>query len=122
MADDANLFTPDRITRAQQAAGAVGIDALLVSPGADLQYLTGYRALPLERLTCLVAPVNGDPFLVVPLLEKPAAEASTAGSLEIEIIGWRETEDPYGLIAERLGSGMSKIGLDNHMWAEQVGV
>ena len=71
MADDANLFTTDRIARAQQLAGAAGIDALLVSPGPDLRYLTGYAALPLERLTCLVTPTEGEPFLVVPLLEKP---------------------------------------------------
>ena len=122
MADDANLFTPDRISRAQQSAGTAGIDALLVTPGADLRYLTGYHALPLERLTCLVAPVQGDPFLVVPLLEKPAAEASTAGSLGMEIIGWRETDDPYELIAKRLGVAVNKIAVDNHMWADQVPV
>jgi Xaa-Pro aminopeptidase len=114
------LYPADRVARAQRAAGAAGLDALLVSPGPDLRYLTGYAALPLERLTCLVAPAEGEPFLVVPLLEKPAAEASPAGALGIEIVGWRETEDPYAQIARRLSPVVSKVGLDNHMWAEKV--
>jgi Xaa-Pro aminopeptidase len=120
MAHDAELYPADRIVRAQKAAAEAGLDALLVSPGPDLRYLTGYRALPLERLTCLVAPASGEPFLVVPLLEQPAAEASTAGALDIEIVGWRETEDPYQVIAERIGGSSRRVGVDNHMWAEKV--
>ncbi|MEZ0095133.1 M24 family metallopeptidase [Streptacidiphilus sp. EB129] len=121
MAHDAQLYPADRIARAQKAAAEAGLDALLISPGPDLRYLTGYQALPLERLTCLVAPANGDPFLVVPLLEQPAAEASPVGGLGLEIVGWRETEDPYALVAGRLPVGPEgRVGVDNHMWAEKV--
>ena len=129
MAHDAELYPADRIARAQKAAADAGLDVLLVSPGPDLRYLTGYEALPLERLTCLVAPAGGDPFLVVPLLEQPAAEASPVGGLGIEIIGWQETEDPYALVASRLpgggvrggaSGGPRRVGVDNHMWAEKV--
>ncbi|QMU71870.1 Xaa-Pro peptidase family protein [Streptacidiphilus sp. P02-A3a] len=120
MALDPNLYPADRVVRAQKAAAEAGLDALLVSPGADLRYLTGYDALPLERLTCLVAPAEGEPFLVVPLLEKPAAEASPVGDLGIDIVGWRETDDPYALVASRLPSGLRRVGVDNHMWAEKV--
>ena len=120
MTHDPSLYPADRVVRAQKAAAQAGLDALLISPGPDLRYLTGYEALPLERLTCLVAPADGDPFLVVPLLEKPAAEASPVGGLGLEIMGWRETEDPYALLAARLPSGMRRVGLDNHMWAEKV--
>ena len=76
----------DRLARAQKAAAEAGMDALLISPGADLRYLTGYEALPLERLTCLVLPASGDPLMVVPALEKPAAEASPLGGLGLEIV------------------------------------
>ena len=120
MAHDAELYPADRIVRAQKAAAEAGLDALLVSPGPDLRYLTGYQALPLERLTCLVAPAGGEPFLVVPLLEQPAAEASPAGALDLEIVGWRETEDPYQVIAKRIGASSHRIAVDNHMWAEKV--
>ncbi|WP_042429896.1 M24 family metallopeptidase [Streptacidiphilus anmyonensis] len=120
MAHDASLPNADRIVRAQTAARAAGLDALLITPGADLRYLTGYEALPLERLTCLAVPAEGEPFLVVPLLEQPAAEASPVGALDLEIIPWRETEDPYALLASRLPRGIARVGLDNHMFAEKV--
>jgi Xaa-Pro aminopeptidase len=55
-----------RIKRAQQQAAEAGIDALLVTPSADLRYLTGYDATRLERLTALVIPTDGEPTLVVP--------------------------------------------------------
>ena len=69
----------DRLSAAAKAAGDAGVDALLITPGADLRYLVGYHALPLERLTCLLVPATGEPVLIVPLLEQPAAEASGAG-------------------------------------------
>ncbi|NYI04259.1 M24 family metallopeptidase [Allostreptomyces psammosilenae] len=118
----ADLYPPDRPGRAASAAAAAGLDALLISPGADLRYLTGYQALPLERLTCLVVPATGrgEPFLLVPTLERPAAEASPAGRLGIEIVGWNETEDPYALIAARLPRAVGRVAVDNHMHAEKV--
>ena len=93
--------------------------ALLVTPGPDLRYLTGYEALPLERLTCLVLPVAGDPVLLVPALERLAAEASPVGELGLSLQTWEETEDPYARVAGLI-SGEGSIGLDNHMWAEKV--
>ncbi len=113
------LFPVDRLHRAQVAAAAAGLDAVLLTPGADLRYLTGYDALPLERLTCLVLPAEGEPLLVVPLLEQPAAEASPASRLGIEIVGVGETDDPYALVGRRL-AGARRVGLANRMWAEQV--
>ena len=49
----------------------LGVDVLLLSVGPDLPYLTGYEAMPLERLTMLVLPADGDAALVVPRLEAP---------------------------------------------------
>lgn len=119
MADQASTGAGERIERARAAAAAAGLDALLVSPGADLFYLTGYRALPLERLTCLVLPTQGDPVLVVPALEQPAAEASPVGRLGVAIVPWGETDDPYELAGSFL-PGARRIAVDNHMWAEKV--
>ncbi len=117
---DQNLYSAQRLDVAREAAGRAGLEALLISPGADLRYLTGYDAKPLERLTCLVLPVDGDPVLLVPTLEKPAAQASPAGNLGIEIAAWDETENPYALAATRLPSGVARVGVDNHMWAEKL--
>ena len=84
-----------RLARAQRLTAERGIDALLITPGANLRYLTGYHALPLERLTCLVLPADGDPALVVPALERPAAVAS---GVDIDIAAWNETDNPCCLL------------------------
>ena len=125
MTPPSELYPRDRIRRAQDATAQAGLDALLVTPGADLRYLTGYDAVPLERLTCLVVPADGEPVLVVPLLERPAALASPVGSMDLEIAAWGETDDPYALVADRLrtyggGALPKRVGLANRMWAEQV--
>lgn len=109
-----------RIDRAQAATRAAGIDALLVSPGPDLFYLTGYSAVPLERLTCLMLPAEGDPRLVAPLLERAAAMASPFGALGIDIVTWAETDDAYALTASLLAAGTSTVGVDDHMEAAKV--
>ena len=118
------LYPPDRLGRAQRAAAEAGLDALLLTPGADLRYLTGYVAMPLERLTCLVVPATGDPLLVVPLLERPAALASPVGRLGIEVLGWAEADDPFALVADRLRAALGRpsgpVGLANRMWAEHA--
>jgi Xaa-Pro aminopeptidase len=123
MPDDgqlANLYPADRLHRAREATARAGLDALLISPGADLRYLTGYDAKPLERLTCLVLPAHADPFLLVPALEELAARASPAGDLGIEITGWGDTDDPYALVAARLPARTARLGVDNRMWAEKT--
>jgi Xaa-Pro aminopeptidase len=113
----------ERLARAAAAAGEAGIDALLVTPGADLRYLVGYQALPLERLTCLVVPAAGAPFLVVPALERQAAEASGVAE-HVTVATHGETDDAFELVAtelaERLGDAPQSIGVSDRMWAQQV--
>jgi len=109
-----------RLARARAAAAAAGLDAVLITPGPDLRYLTGYVAKPLERLTCLVLRSGADPVLVVPVLERPAAEAAGVAALGLAIAAWEETEDPIALVAEILGTGVRDYGVDDHMWAEKV--
>lgn len=89
---------------------------MVITPGADLRYLTGYAAKPLERLTALVLPATGDPTLIVPELEVSAA---VAASVDVEIASWTETDNPFALLTDRLGSARS-VGVDDHMWAERV--
>lgn len=111
-----------RLFRAASAAKAAGIDALLLTPSADLRYLTGYAALPLERLTCLIVPSDGDPILVVPLLERLAAEASGAERV-VKIVTHGETDDAFalsvGLVRHAIGLP-ERVGVADRMWAEQA--
>nr|WP_182847404.1 Xaa-Pro peptidase family protein [Actinomadura namibiensis] len=115
------LYPRERLARVQEATAAAGLGAVLLTPGPDLRYVTGYNALPLERLTCLAVPAQGDPFLVVPRLELPAAQESPAGALDLELVPWDETDDPYALVAGRLPAGLlregARVGVADRMWA-----
>jgi Xaa-Pro aminopeptidase len=116
---NADLYPPARLAQVRAATADAGLDALLLTSGPDLRYVTGYDAHQLERLTCLVVPADADPLLLVPRLEFPAAQASPAGALGIEIRGWEETEDPYALVAAHLGTP-ERVGLSDRMWALMV--
>jgi len=113
------LYPADRLTVVAGAVRAAGLSALLVTPGPDLRYVTGYDAKQLERLTCLAVPAEGDPFLLVPRLELAAAMASPASGLGIEMVTWGETEDPFGIVKNRLGP-VDTVGLSDRMWALHV--
>jgi Xaa-Pro aminopeptidase len=111
------LYPPGRLALVQKATAEHGLGAVLLTPGPDLRYTTGYDAIQLERLTCLVVPAAGDPFLVVPRLELPAAQASPAGALGIELVPWDETDDPFALVASRLPRHLAQVGVADRMWA-----
>jgi len=113
----ADLYPPSRLDAARRAAADAGLDALLLGPGADLRYLTGYPALSTERLTLLVVPADGEATLIVPRLERPAAEAGNA--VGVRIVDHDDGTDPYPLVAQA-APGARTVGLSNRMWAEQV--
>ena len=104
-----------RIERVQRQLRERGDDALLVGPGADLRWLVGYHALPLERLTLLVVPAEGDPTLVVPRLETPRALAQGADA-HAAIVDWDETEDPFALVARLLPGRLSGVAVQDRLW------
>lgn len=113
----AQLYPLDRLGRIREITARAGLGAVFLTPGPDLKYATGYDAIQLERLTCLVVPAASDPFLVVPRLELPAARASRAGALGVELVAWDEADDPFGLIARRLPRGLTRVGVADRMWA-----
>ena len=106
-----------RLDRVRQQMAARGVDALLLSHGADLPWLTGYRAMPLERLTVLVLPRDGDAVIVVPGLEAPRIPG---GSGAFTIRPWAETEDPVGIAIGLLGGAVSTLGISDRAWATSL--
>src|SRR5688500_9441198 len=90
----------DRLERTRTRMGEIGVDALLLSVGPDLPWLSGYEAMPLERLTMLVVPREGDATLVVPFLE--AARVVERPEV-FAIRTWQETEDPVAIVAALVG-------------------
>jgi len=103
----------DRVERARASMQRSGIDVLLVSVGSDLPYLTGYEAMPLERLTMLVVPRNGDATLVIPRLEAPRVMAHDG---VFSLRPWGELEDPVAIVAGLVGQPR-RAAVGDTMWA-----
>jgi Xaa-Pro aminopeptidase len=102
-----------RLHRVRAAMSAQDVDVVLLSVGHDLPYLTGYYAMPLERLTMLVIPQRDEAVMVVPRLEVPRVIPQT-GVFTIQ--PWDETEDPIAMVAKMLG-GARRIAVGDQMWA-----
>jgi Xaa-Pro aminopeptidase len=120
----AALVTVERVHAAREIADDAGIDLLVLTPGSDLRYLSGYHAHAMERLTALAVPRRGEPFLVVPRLEAPMVDAGPAGGLGLELLAWDETDDPFALLARtataRLGTAPSRVAVGARSWAEHA--
>ena len=99
----------ERLAATQTLAQDAQLSAILVGVGADMRYLAGYVAMPLERLTMLVIPAWGDPSLVVPRLEvAPARLAPPAAAGRLAVLTWEEGEDARELIASLVRSTPSQ--------------
>jgi Xaa-Pro aminopeptidase len=107
-----------RLRRAAERTAEAGLDALVVAPGPDLQYLAGYDAPPLERLTALLVAPGVDPIMVVPELERLRAEGSPVGRA-VHLEGWSDGDDPYALVRSRLPAGGS-FAVSDRMWASHL--
>ncbi|MEU6404845.1 aminopeptidase P family protein [Streptomyces sp. NPDC046985] len=113
-------FTADdyraRMVRAVRAAADAGLAGLLVAPGPDMVWLTGYTPpADTERLTMLVLTPGQDPVLVVPLLEAPDA-ARAVGAPALALRDWTDGKDPYALTAALLDAG-GRFGISDNAWA-----
>jgi Xaa-Pro aminopeptidase len=107
-----------RVARTRERMTELGVDVLLLSVGPDLPWLTGYVAMPLERLTMLVLPRDGDAVLVVPRLEAPrVVERPDVFTLR----PWDETDDPIGIVADLVGAGAGgRLAIGDRTWARFV--
>jgi Xaa-Pro aminopeptidase len=112
----------ERLRRAAEATATHGFDAMLVAVGPDLRYLTGYEAMPLERLTMLVVVPGHAPTIVVPRLERAAAEAGL--HTEVTILTWDELRAPYevvtGLLVGPVGHTSPRVAVSDTLWASHL--
>jgi Xaa-Pro aminopeptidase len=114
--NDEQIFA-ERLERARQAMRAQGVDVALLSLGLDMPYLTGYNAMPLERLTMLVLPANGDAVMVIPRLEAPRVQPMPS---VFSLHPWNETDDPVAITAELVRSAAPTsrvVAVGDQMWA-----
>ncbi len=105
-----------RLDRVRSRMEQLGVDVVLLSLGADLPWLTGYEAMPLERLTMLVVPRSGEATLVVPRLEAPRVEEDPS---VFALRPWSEGEDPVAVVAG-LAAPAREVAVSDRTWATFV--
>jgi Xaa-Pro aminopeptidase len=110
---DTDRVYAERMDRVRAGMAGAGVDVLLLSLGADLPWLTGYTAMPLERLTMLVLPADGDAVLVVPRLEAPRV-VERPGVFAIR--PWGELESPVHVVGELVGN-RRRLAISDRAWS-----
>ncbi|MSZ16214.1 MAG: M24 family metallopeptidase [Actinobacteria bacterium] len=103
----------ERLGRARAEMKRSGVDAMILSLGHDMPYLMGYLAMPLERLTMLVIPQEGETSLIIPRLEGPRVHQMND---VFTMVPWNETEDPVAIAHALLGSAQT-IAVGDQMWS-----
>jgi D-alanyl-D-alanine dipeptidase len=113
-------FTNDdfaaRMRRVASSAVEKGLGGVIVTPGPDLVWLTGYCPTAItERLTMLVLSPDDEPTLLVPILERPDAEAAE-GVGSLSLVDWADGTDPYETASPLLRSD-GEFGISDSAWA-----
>ncbi len=105
-----------RMRRVVSAGAQKGLAGVIVTPGPDLVWLTGYQPTAItERLTMLVLSADNEPKLLVPILERLDAEAA-AGAGSVSLIDWEDGTDPYEVATPLLRSD-GEFGISDSAWA-----
>ena len=91
-----------RIEKAQQLMKQHNMAALLIEPGAAMDYFSGIQWWRSERLTALVIPQKGDIAVVTPFFEKPSVLESLKVGDDVQV--WNEHESPFEVVANILKS------------------
>src|SRR3954452_14157624 len=113
-------FTNDdfaaRMRRVVNSATENGLAGVIVTPGPDLLWLTGYRPTAItERLTMLVLSPDREPTLLVPVLEQPDAEAAE-GAGSVSLVTWEDGTDPYEVAGPLLQTD-GRFAISDSAWA-----
>jgi len=84
----------NRMERAVEQAREAGLTGVLLTPGPDLVYFTGYDPVVTERITLLALQGSREPAMIVPILERPGAEGAP-GASALSLADWTDGSDPY---------------------------
>ncbi len=118
----APFTTEDFAHRMERAAGQAreaGLAGVLVTPGPDLTYFTGYSPISItERITMLAINASRDPTMIVPILERPDADTAP-GSPALEVSDWTDGDDPYQASAKLLDAD-GRYAISDSAWAMHV--
>jgi Xaa-Pro aminopeptidase len=105
-----------RMERATAQAADAGLTGLLVTPGPDLFYFTGYQPTAItERITMLALQAGREPTMIVPVLERPDAEP-VPGVAVVSLVDWADGSDPYAATAKLLDP-CGRYAVSDSAWA-----
>jgi Xaa-Pro dipeptidase len=105
-----------RIKKAQKLMQQMNISALIIEPGAAMDYFSGIQWWRSERLTALVIPQQGKIGIVCPFFEEPSIQESLAITGDIRV--WQEHESPFErikqiLVDRNISLAQGTIGFEN---------
>ncbi len=122
-ADIVPITLDERRTRcdlARELMKQYGIDAILMTTGASMQYFTGARWGQSERLFAWVLPQSAAPFIVCPSFERDRLDEILPSFPEREttiIYLWNENEDPFVIVRRALAEvsiTTGSLGIEEH--------
>src|SRR3954468_7246857 len=98
-----------RLEKARRLMGEQKIDAIILAGGTSLNYFTGIRWGNSERLTAVVIPKVGNPYIVTPAFEEDRTREQLAGGPveHTDVAIWQEDESPF----ERVATGLKERGI-----------
>lgn len=102
-----------RREKAQRLMKELGYAAMLIEPGANMNYFSGMEWGRSERLFALILPQNGKGIVISPGFEEQRAANQVDGRFEIRV--WQEDESPEALIAgvfKQWGITTGKLAVD----------
>ena len=103
-----------RIAQLQAAMKVLGLQAVVLEPGASMVYLTGVRWGKSERTFAAVLPAKGEPVWVLPGFEEGRARELIHVGEDIRV--WQEDESPYQRIVDGLrdrGVSTGRVAIDD---------
>ena len=103
-----------RIAKAQKLMQKEGFSAIVLEPGAAMDYFTGIQWWRSERLTSVVIPKEGDIAVVCPFFEEPSIREFLSAGNDVRV--WQEHESPFVKVSQILkdrGVNKGKIGFEN---------
>ena len=89
-----------RIAKAQQLMQQHKIAAMILEPGAAMDYFTGIQWWRSERLTAVVIPRQGEIAVVCPFFEEPSIRESLQVGEDVRV--WQEHESPFERVKQIL--------------------
>jgi Xaa-Pro dipeptidase len=118
-----------RLERARRLMAEQKIDAIILAGGTSLTYFTGIRWGNSERLTAVIIPRTGNPYIVTPAFEEDRTREQLAGGpiAHTDVATWQEDESPFALVVQGLkdrGLAGGRIAVEETMkfvFADSVG-